>query len=290
VTAYVNARATYENAPGSERPLLHVFPAEVRVVGYEDQLQRLSQGRRLISNRVLVLLEDIKRFRDFLTLMAHRIIVEDRDYLNEKDNEFVYFLTTPSKEEPNNPDLTDEWWLTPPSPEPSLLDAMTTYIFRQEDIGRKTHNPTYVFPIDYAHVERHLLNVRQYDTDERINAGFEQNIGLWRPEMNGWLQKYAQEYGLDSPQFRALARVTVEYDVMREFAQWLEEDQLPDIIRRRANVNQQVAQGQLPNRLLEDDMNDLYDLYSLAILVLREMLDAKYKDAELAAGVRRGRS
>jgi hypothetical protein len=287
VNAYVNAKSAYENAPGSERPLLHVFPAEVRVVSYEDQLQRLNQGRRLLSNRVLVLLEDIKRFRDFLALMAHRIIAEDKDYIDQKDNNFVYFLTTPSKAEPHNPDKVDEWWLTEPGPNPSLLDAMTTYIFRQEDIGRKKHEPDYVFPIDYPHVQQHLLNVRQFDTDERIAAGYQQTIGLWRPEMNGWLKDYENKFGITSPQFRALARITVEYDVLREFAEWLEKEQLPVITQERERVHQQLAQGQLPNRLLEDEMNDQYDLYSLALLVLREMMDAKYKDAEMAAGVRR---
>lgn len=288
VSAYVSSRSAYENAPGSERPLLHVFPAEVRVVSYEDKLQTLNQGRRLLSNRVLVLLENFKRFRDFIALMAHRIISEDRDYLNDVDNHFVYFLTTPSKAEPHNPEKLDEWWLTEPSGAPTLLEAMTTYVFREADFGRKIHEPNHVFPIDYAHVQQHLLNVRQFDTDERINAGYAQGIGLWRSEMNGWLQAYETQYGIGSPQFRALARITVEYDVLREFAEWLEKDQMPAVIARREKAPQLVAQGQLPNRLAIDEINDEYDLYTLVLLVLREMLDDKFKDAELAAGVRRG--
>jgi hypothetical protein len=283
INAYKDSQSDYLSSPGNERPLLHLFPAEVNAVRYEDQLHKLNQSRRLISNRVALLLENINRFRDFLALMAHRIVGEDRDYLDEKDNRFVYFLTTPSKDEPDNPDAIDEWWLTKPSGDPSLLEAVTTYIFREEDYGRRVHEPDYRFAINYDHVTQHLLNVRQYDTEQRLQAGYETELGQFRPEMMEWLKQYPE----DSAQFNALARLIVEHDVLREFSDWLQNDQLPMIQKRRSNPESQTAPGQMVNQLEQESVNDLYDFYSLAIIVLTEMVDSKYKDAELLAGQRR---
>jgi len=295
INAYSTTKPGYVQSPENERPLLHIFPAEVRAVQYEDQLtRRLKQANRMLSNRVVVLLEDIDRFKDFLMLMAHRVIAEGRDYLDQKNNNFVYYLTTPSKDEPNNPDRVDEWWLTQPSGNPSLLEALTTYIFRGEDYGLRVHQPDYRFAIDYPHVNEHLLNVRQYDTDERV-GDWRANIGLYKPEMQQWLERYPE----GSPKFNVLARVAVEYDVLSEFAQWIGGEGMTDengekvysqldLARRELErIAKQTTPGQLQNRAQEEAANDLIDLYSVIMLILREMIDAKEKDARMAAGLER---
>ncbi len=282
ITAYKSAETPYMESATSLRPQLHTFPAEVRAVQYEDLLPKLNQHRRMLRGRVVVLLEDIKRFKDFLVLMAHRIITEDRDYMDAKQSNFVYFLVTPSREEPDNPEVVDDWWLTKPSPDPSLLDAMTTYIFREEDYGKIEHIANYRSPIDYRHVEEHLLNVRQYDTDERLDAGVE-NIGLYKPEMKRWLAKYQP----GTPHFNALARSIVEYDVLSEFRDWLKDTELPRVGRLQEEVQKPKPGGQAVDRAALEAADDLYDLFSVAILVVQEMMDSKLKDAQKVADERR---
>ncbi|MCC7452514.1 MAG: hypothetical protein IT324_34250 [Anaerolineae bacterium] len=279
IRAYDRYAGPYMNKASSIRPQLHIFPAEVRAVQYEDQLTRLNQSRRMISNRVLVLLEDIKRFREFLMLMAHHIIVEERDYLDQRDVNYVYFLLTPAKEHPEDDQAVDEWWLTKPSVEPSLLEAMTTYIFREEDYGRRVHQEDYRFRIDYEHVTQYLLNVRQYDTDQRVAAGIEENLGIFKPEMRRWLAKY--EPG--TPRYNALTRIIVEYDILQELKTWMQDEQLPLIQERLKDISRTAPDQQAVDRTAYEAAVDLYDLYSVAILVLQEMIDTKHKDARKTA-------
>jgi hypothetical protein len=279
IRAYDRYVGPYMNKASSLRPQLHIFPAEVRAVQYEDQLTRLNQSRRMISNRVLVLLEDIKRFREFLMLMAHCIVVEERDYLDQSNVNYVYYLVTPSKDCPEDEQAVDEWWLTRPSIEPSLLEAMTTYIFREEDYGRRVHQEDYRFRIDYDYVQQHLLNVRQYDTDQRVAAGIEENLGLYRPEMRRWLAKY--EPG--TPRFNALTRIVVEHDILHELKDWMQEEQFPQVQQRLKDLGVIAPDQQAVDRAAYEASTDLYDLYSIAILVLQEMIDARYKDARKTA-------
>lgn len=277
---YAAGKLPYMNKPTTERPLMHIFPAEVRVVQYEDRLTReLRQDRRQLSNRVAVLLEDIDRFRDFLSLMAHRVITEDRDNLDNKNTNFVYYLVTPSLDNPNDPTATTEWWLTKPSPNPSLLEAMTTYIFREEDWGQRAHNANYRFDIDYKHITDYLLAVRQLDTDERINAGAQQYVGVFRPEMQGWLNKLQP----GSAKYGQMARIIVEYDVMKEFEEFLVGELAKADANRRAAPPVAGGMYQQQDMRYAEAAQDIYDLYSVSLIVLREMMAAKYKDGEILA-------
>jgi len=280
VSDYRTGKDPYMNKPSSERPLLHIFPAEVRVVQYEDRLTRdLRQERRQLSNRVAVLLEDIDRFRDFLSLMAHRIITEDRDNLDNKNTNFVYYLVTPSIENPQDSTVTSEWWLTQPSPNPSLLEAMTTYIFREEDWGLRAHNSGYRYSIDYQHITNYLLNVRQMDTDERVAAGADQYVGVYNPIMQGWLNKYPS----NSQKYGQMARIIVEYDVMKEFEEFLRGELTKADAKRREAPIAAGIQGQQQDMRSQEAAQDIYDLYSVSLIVLSEMMTAKFKDGEILA-------
>ncbi|MEM6284094.1 MAG: tubulin-like doman-containing protein [Chloroflexota bacterium] len=232
------------------RPLLHNFPAEVRAVQYENQLvQSLKQPLRMLSDKVTILLEDIDRFSEFLMLMAHGIIKEERDYRDKQNTNYVYMLRTP----PINPATgkqADEWWLTRPTGEPQLIEALMTYLFRNKDHGLSVHVPNYEFPIDYNHVQNHLLNMRQHQTNENINSGpnaFIMPIRDWLKTMNP-----------QSPQFKALARTATEYQALEGLSNWMK-DQLTN----------HVPAG-----------TDTYDLYSVCVLVILEMLEKKRRDAE----------
>jgi hypothetical protein len=277
ISDYRMGRMPYMNKPSSERPLLHIFPAEVRVVSYEDRLtSSLKQERRQLSNRVAVLLEDIERFKDFLSLMAHRIIIEDRDSVDQKSTNFVYYLLTPSIDNPDEEGAVSEWWLTKPSLNPSLLEAMTTYIFREEDWGLRVHNSGYRFTIDYQHVTDYLVQVRQMDTDERLNAGAAQYIGVYSPQMKQWLSRFPEA----SAKYGQMARIIVEYDVMKEFEEYLlGELKKAEDVRQNVPVAQ-AGQGQQQDMRAVEAAQDIYDLYSVAVIVLREMMAAKQKEGE----------
>jgi len=283
LNAYKAMRAEYMNQQANLRPQLHVLPAEVHAVELEDRLTReLNQTRRTFSDRVVVLVEDLGRFQNFLSLMAHKVIIEDKDYLDKMNTNFVYFLVLPSKDNPNQ---TEDWWLTKPSGEPSLLEAMTTYIFRGEDFGRKVHSAGYTSEIPYGRVAEHLLAARRYDTTERINEGPDA-VGLYRTEMRDWLNRLADQSGAGSPQFNALAASVVEHDVLYEFKYWLQTTELPRIEAGREAAQTANADGQGANRAVVENYKDLFDLYSMAILMLNEMLEKQYKEAKKAAGER----
>lgn len=252
INIYEDYKGEYMRQREGTRSMLHVFPAEVQSVKYEDRLVRaLNQSNRIISDKIAILLEDIDRLRDFLMLMAHGIIKSQRDNKNQKDTHYVYMLTTPAQN-PISGNNADVWWLTEPSPEPKLIEAMLTYLFRKKDHGMKKHINGYEFPIDYQWVEKHLLNMRQHQTNENIQAGpdaFFQPVSSWLMEMEP-----------NSPRFLALARTATEYMALEGLHNWMKD---------------QISGALDPEKDKEE-----YDLYSICVLVINEMLVAKQKDAE----------
>ena len=248
-TGYLGA---YLRHKPESRPLLHNFPAEVRAVKYENQLvEILNQPLRILSDKVTVLLEDIDRFGEFLMLMAHGIINEQRDNRDKQNTNYVYMLRTPPLNPASGKDA-DEWWLTKPSGEPKLIEAMITYLFRKKDHGLSVHMSNYEFPINYEHVQEHLLNMRQHQTNENINQGpdaFMSPIREWLQQMNP-----------ASPKFKALARTATEYQALEALSNWMKD--------------------QLKNHVDPVNDTDTYDLYSVCVLVITEMLEARQKDAE----------
>ncbi len=278
--SYIEAEQVYMNAATTQRELFHVFPAEMQIVRYEDQLSRvLNQSRRVITPHVAVMLEDMDLFKRFHALMAHGIITMDRDYMDEASTHFVYYLTT-SPIDPNSQE-DEEWWLTQPSTAPSLLDAMTTFIFRKGDHGKQAHMPGFTNPIDYAHVERFLLDIRQYDTDQRIEEGHELAPG------DAELQDLLAQYEPDSREFGVLARIIVERDVLSEHEATLhgEMERVQRELETRAAM---VTDVQRQDQFQQQDLIDLYDLYAISIVVVSEMIAARRQDALIAAGSRRG--
>ncbi len=149
MTSIVANREAYLSAPLEDRRLSHIFPAEVNICEYEERLESdLKQQKRALQDQVCLLVEDRKRFIEFLTLLAYGVIVMEIDYIEkEQTNQDwrVFYLLAPNI---RNPKELDEWWLTKPEPEPSMLDAMMTYIYIRRDIGREVHNQTMYDTID----------------------------------------------------------------------------------------------------------------------------------------------
>lgn len=277
LNGYDQMREAYNRVSTTERELLHIFPAEVQIVQYEDSLPRvLNQDRRPISPRVAVLMEDHARFQLFHQLMATIIIALDRDYLNETQNEFVYFLTT-DPIDPNSGEDNEEWWLTPPSTNPSLLEAMRTFIFRGEDVGHRTHQPGFTKPIAYAHVERYLLHVYQAETDQRVADDVE------LAPTNPALQQMLAE--VEEGRAAVATRLVVEHDLLVEHREYLLSE-LARVDEVRQSLGASLDSAQQQDQHERQMLDDLFDLYSLSVVVVDDMIQARYQSALIAAGYR----
>lgn len=281
IGCYADHYQAYMSAARTERMTFHVFPAEVNAVQYEDELTRqLNQNRRIVQDRVAVLMEDKGRFQEFLTLMAHRIVVRGRDevqYQKDGTSNYVFYLVVPSDRPGAKPGEADMWWLTRPGKQPSLLDAMTTYIYRERDMGFETHQPGYNFPVDYDRVRAYLRLVREKETEKRINTG---ELARDDPDMQEWLDEMDE----DDPAWRDLARAIVEHDVLKEFARELALE-LPAMAQQMEQFRTGVDEtGQTIDRADELALHEKFDLYSMAVVVLRGEIAAKREDAALHAG------
>lgn len=242
-----------------DRKLAHIFPAEVRAVEYEHRLvQSLRQQTRLLDDRVTVLLENTNRFKTFLRLMAHRVIFEDRDEEDPNNPQYVWYLVARSSNQIANGNAEDLWWLTRPASNPDLLEALTTFIFREEDYGYKKYQENHVFHIDYERVERYLTEIRQADADARIEDG---TLGAFTDAFDTQFDLHEQLDRLrngdeqEALHFQVVARSVSDYDVLREFYEYVE----------------QTLFAQAPDQLH-------YDLYSIFKVLLQEMLADNSKE------------
>jgi hypothetical protein len=281
IEAYRTMLVDYMRGSTTERELMHIFPAEVNAVRYEDALRELNQQKRILGDKVVVFLDNLPRFREFHALLAHRLIAEDKDYRNKGGENFVYFLTTPPID-PTRGNESEEWWLTEPAQEPSLLQAAMTYVFRANDYGyRKAYDKDYTKPIEYAHVAESLNMARQEDTDARLEH-FEEEMALYDQDLFDLLTTG----DLEERKVRALARVIVEHDMLKEHADRLEKAMLT-VDNKKRNLETQARQdAQNLDRRQESELQELYDFYALSLLVVREMIAARRKDAYLVAGYR----
>jgi hypothetical protein len=176
IAAYEQGRQAYlgsgdEQAKGDRR-VLHIFPAEVHAAEYEARLPAaLKQQMRLFADDLVLQLEDVNQFRQFLMCYVYGLIRN----LPERDSKtgvtrFVFKLILPPErefDEYGNPTHPEEIWLTKPSGDVSMLPALMTFNFIGKDIG---HDETYVRRIDYDAVARALNAERERDAQRHVEA------------------------------------------------------------------------------------------------------------------------
>lgn len=280
IKAVQECRDSYLALQTIQRRLTHILPAEVNAVKYEDQLGRLNQGKRTFSHPVAILLEDQERFELFQALWAHRIIQVERDYLNQQGTHFVWYLVAPSKD-PNQPDLAEEWWLTEPSAQPTLLEALTTFQFRDGDWGRRKHINDFKKLFDFDYIRRYLEIVRQAETDARTNA---MTLAQYnKADLEPLLHQVADQYGVDHKRFRGLTRAIAERDVLIEHRKMLE-DNVNGLKDQVGRINAGSGGDTVENKATLEN----YDLFTLSLLVVDEMIKARYDNALLLAGKQPG--
>lgn len=179
---YDSARQAYRNHQG-DRKLLHNFPAEVNASEYETRLTRppLQEARRLLSPRLVALLEDREMPRRFVLALVYGLIhEEDVSAMSgpsegqARKNQYVLRLDTASARQ-----RREEPWrirLTPPQDHPLLLDAMTNFVFVHLDPERGIRAIKDVTPETHILVEPIRMDKAIQIRESSIVSGREQAV------------------------------------------------------------------------------------------------------------------
>jgi len=283
IQAYQNYRADYMRLPFDARQRTHIFPAEVRVVEYEEMLSsRLKQAKRLVEDRVALLMEKQTQFIEFLLLYAHGIIFKARNNNDDNRTTFLWLVKSPPVNERSREDM-EYWWLTEPSDNPSLLEAMITYCILEKDIRSFRPDATMDRPIPYDHILGFLKKERLEITSNRIG---EDNVGLDVPKLRQILEEAfmppVDENGneildnwtdQDEDAFLEIAAEIVRYDILNALVERLRQD-IPRLQADVKTAEGQVDSGRSYNHLTQT--REEFDMYSLAVVGLEKEMDQIY--------------
>ncbi|NLF74561.1 MAG: hypothetical protein GX573_02590 [Chloroflexi bacterium] len=321
IDAYDNCKARYDELPWDTRQTAHIFPAEVRAVEYEKELVRLKQTPRMLSDRVVLLLENESRFHDFLFLLAHGIIVKREVGGDGTHTNFAWFLRAPDPSSRRGEII--DWWLTMPSDAPSLLEAMITYIVLEEDIRGTLPTPQLQNPIPYDAVLSYLRQARREDTLRRVdqdNLAIKSMNGdepVFDIELRRWVEAFmppidpdtgeevldgwdaaaflgSEGNGYDDSQRQlGVAELVVRHDMARELRQEFASD-LPRLEAEVKRAGNNLIDGQAHDALRE--RQETYDLYTTAVLALdreiarlQQVIENRYEEKVRGKGRRLGR-
>ncbi|MCB9009043.1 MAG: hypothetical protein H6656_17050 [Ardenticatenaceae bacterium] len=161
-------KAFHAGQKGGRRQILHLFPAEVNAVGFEERLGELGENPRLFNDQVVVQLEDIKTCRLFANCLAYRLVERDRDEDGSESKNY-YALKLPSDNtNPYAPLAPISIRLTPAQTgDPDLLQAMGQFNYEGHDISAQNRDPNDPRTIDYDRVKKALQEARQRIGDEQ---------------------------------------------------------------------------------------------------------------------------
>lgn len=168
IEAFKGSRTAYlsgAEVESANRSTLHLFPAEVNAVRLEERLKELDQQHRFFSNDVVIQLEKIDSFRAFMFCYVYGLIER---HMYERTNQVVWRLILPGEQTFDSQSAKKtqrEWWLTDPRQEPQLIDAMMTFNFIGDEVGREQG---YTNPIPYDQVAVWLDHMRRQDAKDRI--------------------------------------------------------------------------------------------------------------------------
>lgn len=149
---YTEAERAYNQHRGDSR-LLHVYPAEVNAVEYEQKLPEIREERRRFSPTLTTMLEDRAVVDEFVLSYIYGLI-----QLVNEGRESRYVLELAPQE---HWDDVARFNLTAPSRQSSLFEAMETFVFKRADI-----NDSSPLPIDLARVGANL-----HDFESRRASG-----------------------------------------------------------------------------------------------------------------------
>ncbi|UCH97070.1 MAG: hypothetical protein JSV88_09525, partial [Candidatus Aminicenantes bacterium] len=149
LTSYEELATAYKQF-WDDRRLLHVFPAEVNAVYYEQQVQqKLQKKYRLFHPRIVYMLEYKDWVLQFTRCRVYDLIKITKD---EKGNRFwgLHLPECQHKGKKYNAEVIE---LTPHKvKKPDLLHAMDTFVFRRKDVRLE-----FEIPIQYDHLDKSLV-------------------------------------------------------------------------------------------------------------------------------------
>jgi len=164
----------------SKREILHLFPAEVNAVKYEQQaVTELKLSPFLLDDRAVLQLEDIERFKLFASCIAFGLInVGSKTHESGRPQNF-WRLALPEEAggELFEREPARDIYLTAPTGEgsPSLLGAVDTFNYVRKD--KRADSAQAIegveVPIDYGRVQRTLVAARKDKAQARLEAGLE---------------------------------------------------------------------------------------------------------------------
>lgn len=150
------------------RPALHVFPALVNAVRFEDRLAEIGESPRQLCDDVTVLMEDIQAFRLFVRAWSLCIISVRSEKAKDGQELSCYHLdlgTSSPLGDLTGAGLDNGFRLSLPLKAPDLFAALLTFIYdrreAREDIAR---------PIDYGRVNQQCDHRRDQLGGAQANA------------------------------------------------------------------------------------------------------------------------
>lgn len=153
LNAYTTAENSYNQHTGNAR-LLHIFPAEVNAVGYEQRLLQIRETRRRFSHTLTAMMEDVEMVQRFMRCYLYNFI---RQVRGSRPQVNLWRLHIPSLKQRRR--STSEFELTPEAAQPSLFQAMETFVFRRSDFL----NPAAT--IDFELIDEELERYEQLISD-----------------------------------------------------------------------------------------------------------------------------
>jgi len=272
ISSYTDAQPVYMQAKYDTRQTYHIFAAEQTASYYEEMLVNLNQGKRQLSDRVVLLLEDEDRLAQFLMLLAHGVIYRaDVDSDGQTQSQWVMEL-------PERRNVTNFWWLTMPADEPMLLNAVINFAVVQDDARSRSPQHTHTNPFGaddrYHEIMDFLKQAQREDAVPRIESD---NLALKDPEVRKWLEAFLppldedgnevlEEYtDDDEKEFLKVAQLVARRDILADLSDFMK-DELPHLEGIVRNENTQVESGTAHDA--RDNSQEEYDFYSVSALLL----------------------
>lgn len=129
---YTDCEREYKQHRGDRR-LLHVYPAEVNAVHYEQRLPEIGESVRMFTPLLTTMLENPRQVERFVLAYVYGLIRAEADEDESLSNRYYLELNKLHER-----DRLYRFRLTKAAQKPSLFQAMETFVFDQADIDNPT--------------------------------------------------------------------------------------------------------------------------------------------------------
>lgn len=182
-----------EDAP-EQAPLLHIFPAEVNAAEYERRLGRINLNWRTLHPKVVMVLENKERVKQFLQCLTYGFVSQTKD--PRTDRSFWQLML---------PEATEPLYLTVPGGKQDIFFVLNQYVL----VGRDARPAMRIF-IDFKAVDGTIL-------DEQRRLGPVEAVNLLRSQIeSGFVADMKAHYGSIVEEIRKTTGKDPEMEVVVE--------------------------------------------------------------------------